>query len=150
MNATRNLFIISPFAAHGGSGAPNYVSPSRWYCRFCAIPVETRFVKLWGLPRVSLRVLGFSRIAKGQPGQEYVAGGVDISVGVVAAALTSENSLPDTVFRCPVAALAAGLGGVPGFDRDHVPTSFLRFVGDEPQQLTPARVKDGSVQGALG
>ena len=85
----------------------------------------------------------------GPTGSKNVDRGVDVGVGLVAARLTSERCLGGAVHGSDVSALGAALRGVAGIDCDHVATSVFRFVRDERQQLTPARVMDGTVQPAF-
>jgi hypothetical protein len=93
--------------------------------------------------------LGFSLVAKGLPGPQDVARGIDVRVIDVPAAGTSEVG-GRAVRRIDLPTVMAGLGGVPGVDGDHLATSFFRFVADVSQQLSPARSEDFTVQPAFG
>ncbi len=70
-------------------------------------------------------VVGFSLGAMGQPGPEDVAGCVDVGVVDVPAAATSKHA-GVTVGLLDVAAVGAGLGGVPGVHRDDLPPSVFQ------------------------
>jgi hypothetical protein len=43
----------------------------------------------------------------------------------------------------------AGLGGVPGIEGDHRPTSLCRFVGQDRQERAPSLIMDLPSQAAL-
>jgi hypothetical protein len=94
-------------------------------------------------------IVGFSLVATGQPGPEDVASCVHVGMIAVSAAGTSELG-GVAALRIDMPTCVAGLGGVPRTHRDHVATSFFRFVADESQQLPPARSQDLTVQTGLG
>ena len=91
--------------------------------------------------------LGF---LKGKPCPQYVSGGVDVGVGLVAAGQTSELRLSDAVLRCCVPALGAPPGGVTGVDCDHLPSGAFSLGGQDSQEDAPSRVVDGLIQAGFG
>ena len=84
---------------------------------------------------------GFSHL-EGKPCPEYVPGGVDVGVGLVAAGETSEHCLGDAVPRRGVAAFGAPLGGVTGADCDHCPSGAFSLGGQDLQEDALSRVVD--------
>jgi hypothetical protein len=90
----------------------------------------------------------FSRVlrVKGQPSPQDVARGVFISLGRVAARLTFEHRLRDTVVSCCVPAAFAAIRGVFGVDLNQGASSVFRFGAQYRDELSPTSVSDASIE----
>src|SRR5439155_4085952 len=74
---------------------------------------------------------------------------VGIGVGVMATRHAREAIASDATLSRRVSAAGTGLGGAGSRDALDHPTGTCGLVGDQAQQLAPARIQDGTVQPSL-
>ena len=87
---------------------------------------------------------------QGPTGPKYVAGGVHVGMGSMAARQALEHRLAPPVRSVGVPAHGTALRGECWAHGEHVTTSIFRFVRDHARQLTPPGVVDRSVETRLG
>lgn len=146
---TDRLTCASAFRSSAGTGAPRRAGVRS---RQPGSPRYSFRAEISGLLR-SWRERLFrllSGFLEGKPCPEYVPGGVDVGVGLVAAGQTSGLRLGDAVPRRGMPTLGAPLGGVTGVDCDHCPSGAFSLGGQDAQEDAPSRVVDGLVQADLG
>ncbi len=87
---------------------------------------------------------------KGQPGPKDVSCGVLVGLCGVSACSADKFGLGEPIFSSCMPACFAAVGGVPGVDFDPDASSVFRFGAQNRDEVAPARVRNTSVEPALG